>query len=128
MTDAASQPLPPPSRRLVFDGPLTIYDAGALKVRLQAALQQADDDGMELDLAQVSEIDTAGLQLLLLTRRESQRLRRPLHIVAASAAVREAIGFCHLVDFFGEALAISDTQAESRPESHPAELPALSCS
>lgn len=96
----------PPSRaqRLVFDGQLTIYDAAALKTRLQAALEQADEDGLELDLAQVAEIDTAGLQLLLLARRESQRLQRPLRIVGASAALREVVGFCHLGDFFGETL------------------------
>lgn len=104
MTAAA---VPSPSlraQRLVFDGQLTIYDAGALKARLQAALEQADGNGLELDLAQVAEIDTAGLQLLLLARRESQRLQRPLRIVAASAALREVVEFCHLGDFFGEAL------------------------
>ncbi|MBB5213437.1 STAS domain-containing protein [Parapusillimonas granuli] len=104
MTTAA---VPSPSlraQRLVFDGQLTIYDAGVLKTRLQAALEQAGDGGLELDLDQVSEIDTAGLQLLLLARRESRRLQRPLRIVAASAALREVVGFCRLGDFFGETL------------------------
>lgn len=108
MINAALPPLPSPPGRLVLDGPLTIYDAGALKLPLQAGLEQAGADGLELDLAGVTEVDLAGLQLLVLARRESQRLRRPLRIVAASATVREVIGFCRLDDFFGEALE-SDT-------------------
>jgi len=125
MNDAAPQSPPPCSRRLVVDGPLTIYDACALKIRLQTALEQTDGDGLELDLSQVSEIDTAGLQLLLLAQRESQRRRRPLRIIAASEAVLDVIGFCHLADFFGEAPA-PPAQAESRPEPGRAELPASS--
>jgi len=127
MNDAAPQSPPPCSRRLVVDGPLTIYDACALKIRLQTALEQTDGDGLELDLSQVSEIDTAGLQLLLLAQRESRRRRRALRIVAASETVLEVIGFCHLADFFGEAPA-PPAHAERRPEPGRAELPALSSS
>jgi len=103
MTEAVSQSLPPRPQRLAFEGPLTVYDAGAFKTRLQAMLEQTDVEGLELDLSQVTEIDTAGLQLLLLAQRESQRLQRPLRIVA-SVSVREIIGFYHLDDFFSEAL------------------------
>jgi len=103
MTEAVLQPFPSRFQRLVFEGPLTIYDAGTLKVQLQAMLEKTEGDGLELDLAQVTEIDTAGLQLLLLAQRESQRLQRPLRIVA-SVSVREIIGFYHLDDFFSEAL------------------------
>ena len=127
MTEAVLQPFPSRFQRLVFEGPLTIYDAGTLKVQLQAMLEKTEGDGLELDLAQVTEIDTAGLQLLLLTQRESQRQRRALRIVAASETVLEIIGFCHLADFFDTAPA-PPAQAESRPEPGRAELPALSSS
>lgn len=96
----------PPSgaQRLVFDGPLTIYDAASVKGRLQAALDHEDASALELELSQVTEIDTAGLQLLMLARLESQRLKRPLRIVTPNAAVKDAIAFCRLEAFFGDAL------------------------
>ncbi|NLC37175.1 MAG: STAS domain-containing protein [Alcaligenaceae bacterium] len=99
-TNAPSQ-----ASRLTLEGDLTIYEASLHKARLQAALEQADEDGLELDLSRVAEIDTAGLQILLLARRESQRLQLPLRITGVSGAVRDAIGFCRLDAFFGESLA-----------------------
>jgi anti-anti-sigma factor len=50
-------------------GELTIHAAAEQKARLVGALEQAD--GLRLDLAQVSELDSAGLQILLLLRREA---------------------------------------------------------
>lgn len=105
MTIATLTSQPSGARRLAFNGPLTIYDAEAIKAHLHAALQQTKGVPLELDLAAVTDIDLAGLQLLLLARRESLRLELPLRIIAASAAVREVIGFCHLGDFFGDTLA-----------------------
>ena len=46
--------------RLVVQGPLTIYDAQALKNRLLELLSEVPLQALELDLAQVPEIDTSG--------------------------------------------------------------------
>ncbi len=97
--------LPPSTvKRLVLNGALSIYDASAVKTELQAALEQADGVGLELDVANVTEIDLAGLQLLILARRECLRLQCDLRIVGTGEAVREAVSFCNLGDFFGPAL------------------------
>ena len=61
----------PTKERLSLSDDLTIYHALAQKALLLAALDGADE--LELDLAQVSEIDTAGLQLLILLKKEAQR-------------------------------------------------------
>ena len=103
MTETISKSSPPRSRRLLHTGPLTVYDADAFKIQLQAMLEHPDAGDWEMDLAQVTEVDTAGLQLLLLAQRESRRQRRTLRI-AASAAVLEIIRFCELDDFFRDAL------------------------
>ncbi|WP_404298928.1 lipid asymmetry maintenance protein MlaB [Alicycliphilus denitrificans] len=99
MTDISLHTPAPGLQRLVLQGPLTIYDASDLKTRLLDGLQ--DGQVIELDLAQVPEIDTSGVQLLLLLEREVQRLGGRLHITAVSGAVREVLDFCRLGARFG---------------------------
>lgn len=81
--------------RLVLRDNLTIYNAQSIKDQLLQALH-ATSHGVELDLTHVPEIDTAGVQLLLMFQRESQRLGRYGGIVSASPAVREALTFCRI--------------------------------
>jgi len=83
------------------DGELTIYRAAELKPLLLAL--PPGDGAIELDLAQVSEIDTAGVQLLLLARREAQALSRPWQIGARSAAVDDALALLGLRHLTGAA-------------------------
>ena len=75
--------------RLAVDGAMTVYEAGESKGELLAAL--ADGGGLEIDLAGVEEIDTAGLQLLVLTQREGRRTGKPVRLADPSAAVLEAL-------------------------------------
>lgn len=93
------------NHRLTVLEEMTIYHAVDLKQRLITALQA--NDGLELDLAQVSEIDTAGLQLLILAKREAARHGKSMKIVAHSPAVQEIIDFCQLATFFGDPLVIT---------------------
>ncbi|MFN0301062.1 MAG: lipid asymmetry maintenance protein MlaB [Burkholderiales bacterium] len=79
---------------------MTIYTAAAIKTTLLAALHSGDTT---LDLAQVSEIDTAGLQLLFLARREGAARGTPVRFVNPSRAVLELFTLCHLTDAFGAA-------------------------
>lgn len=101
---------PPPNdaaatgRLLVIDTPMTIYNASELKPRLLAALEAASV--LELDLSHVGELDTAGFQLLVLAKNESQRLGRTLRIVSHSPAVREVIDFYNMAAFFGDPMVI----------------------
>lgn len=91
--------------RLTLSADLTIYNAIEAKHQLIDAVQAAQT--LELDLAQVGEMDTAGFQLLVLAKRESQKLGRTLRIVAHSPAVREVIEFYNMVAFFGDPLVIT---------------------
>lgn len=91
--------------RLSFVEDLTIYHALEQKQTLIAALDAAE--GLELDLSQVAEIDTAGLQLLILAKREAARLNKRLAIVAHSPVVSQTLDFCNLTAFFGDPVVIT---------------------
>ena len=79
---------------------MTIYTALELKDRLLAPLDQCA--GMEIDLAGVNEIDSAGLQLLVLTKNEAKARGKTLSISGHSPAVLEILDLCNLESFFGD--------------------------
>ena len=61
--------------RLQISGELTIYDAVALHRALLESLGACDS--LELDLAAVTDLDAAGLQQLMLLRREARATGKP---------------------------------------------------
>ena len=92
------------SRRLTVTEDLTIYHALDQKSTQLDALATSDE--LELDLLPVSEMDTAGLQLLILLKKEAQRSGKRVSIVAHSQAVRAVIDFCNLATELGDPLVI----------------------
>ena len=59
------------------------------------------DGELELDLGGVTEIDTAGVQLLVALRKEAERMGCVCHLAGSDEAVREAfgtLGLGHLLD------------------------------
>lgn len=67
---------PATATRVEVAGELTVHTAADQKARLVTALEQAD--ALEVDLAGVTELDTAGLQVLLLLRQEAAAAGKPL--------------------------------------------------
>lgn len=94
----------PEVAHLALEANLTIYNAVDLKRQLLEALRASQ--GLDLDLSRVAEMDTAGFQLLVLAKRESQRLGRSLRIVGHSPAVQEVIEFFNMAAYFGDPLVI----------------------
>ena len=90
--------------RLTVDGDLTIYHAAEIRQRLIDGVR--GNGVLELDLSHVGEIDTAGLQVLALAKRESHHLDHVLRIVDHSPVVRETIEFLNMAAFFGDPLLI----------------------
>ena len=88
---------------------MTIYHAEGLRTELLAGL--AGSTAVELDLSQVAEIDTSGIQLLMLAKRESLKQGKTLSIVAHSPAVQEMLDFYNLAAFFGDPLVIPAPKA-----------------
>lgn len=86
---------------LSCSGELTIYEAAELQQALLASL--AESDSIDLDLAAVSELDTAGFQQLLLLQREALAVAKPMRIRAHSAATREVFDLLCADALFQEA-------------------------
>ncbi len=104
MTAFATQALTNGASRLMVDGEMTIYNALEVKEHLIGAVRGCDM--LEVDLSHVSQIDTSGLQLLLLAKQESARLEKVLNITAHSDAVRELIDFYNVAAYFGDPVII----------------------
>lgn len=83
---------------LRIGGDMTIYQAAGLKEELLQALAGAG--GLELDLSDVSEIDTAGVQLLMLARNTALANGQVLRLLAPSAAVQEVLATFNLAAWF----------------------------
>lgn len=75
--------------RLHVAGEMTIYSALELKPRLLGSLAQCDM--LEIHASEVTEVDTAGLQLLLLAKREARSLGKQIQVLAQSQAMEEAL-------------------------------------
>ena len=95
---STKEPAPPPIPRLRIEGDMTVFRAAELKPQV---LAEVPPQAIELD--GVTEIDTAGVQLLLLACREARAGCRELRLLAPSNAVAAAIDLLHLRPTFGEA-------------------------
>jgi anti-anti-sigma regulatory factor len=84
---------------------MTIYRAAELKERLIDALGEADAV-LEVDLSGVTEIDTAGVQLLMLTKREADAGGRRLQLLSHSRAVATVFELLNLAGFFGDPILV----------------------
>ncbi|MBW8897717.1 MAG: STAS domain-containing protein [Massilia sp.] len=79
---------------LAVEGEMTIYRAAELKPALLDAVRTQDEP--TFDLASVTEFDSAGAQLLLVARREAERLGKRLELRRASPAVCDAFALLGL--------------------------------
>jgi anti-sigma B factor antagonist len=91
-----------------IEGEMTIYNALELKDKLLALLDQCAH--MEIDLAGVIEIDSAGLQLLVMAKNEARARGKTLHICRHSPAVLEVLDICNLEGFFGDPVLIHSSE------------------
>ena len=84
---------------------LTIYNALDVKKKLGKHLGKAPE--MELDLSGINEIDSAGLQLFILLKREAKKECRVLRLVAHSPAVMDIIDTYGMAAYFGDPMVMN---------------------
>ena len=90
---------------LCLDGEVTIYRAAELRDTLLSTISKlAPGEALELDLAEVSEIDSAGVQLLMAARKTAQASSRELRLTRHSPAVLEVFELLDLAAHFGDQL------------------------
>lgn len=101
--------------RLSLQGEMTIYHAQEMKTHFLGALEEAES--MQLDLAKVIEIDSAGIQQLILLKREAVRMGKTLTVSMHSGATMELIDLFNLSGFFGDPMLIPGQDRTTRRKS-----------
>jgi anti-anti-sigma factor len=94
---------------LQIEGELSIYRADELKHALIEPLKS--NVRLVVNLAAVTELDTCGLQLLMLAKRTAAKLGCELELVAHSPAVLEVFELLNVAVFFGDHLVIPPSAA-----------------
>lgn len=97
---------------LRIEGEMTIYRAAELKQTLLASLDQAEE--LEVDLTAVTELDTAGVQILILAKQQALARQRKLRLIAHSPAVLDVLELLNLAAYFGDPLVIPSRFAAGR--------------
>ncbi|WP_395702306.1 lipid asymmetry maintenance protein MlaB [Aquabacterium sp.] len=91
---------------ICITGEMTIYRAAELKPLLLQALADGDGAPIEIDLAEVSEFDAAGLQLLMAAKTAATAAGRALRLQGHSPAVLDVFELLDVAAFFGDPLLI----------------------
>jgi len=89
---------------LRVQGELNIYRAAELKEALLARL--APGTALQIDLSGVTELDTAGLQVLMLAKSTARALGGDMNLVAHSPAVVDVLELLNLSAWFGDQVVI----------------------
>lgn len=100
MSVVTMTPRPDQPCSFVIEGEMNIYTALALKDRLLSPLDQCTD--LQFDLSGVTEIDSAGVQLLVLVKNECGARGKELRITGHSAPVKEIMDLYNLESFLGD--------------------------
>jgi anti-sigma B factor antagonist len=90
---------------LHIEGAMTISNAAALKKDLIKHMAKPGEH--EIVLTDVSEMDTAGMQLLMLAKRQATRHDTPLRLTGHSPAVLGVMDTYNLAAYFGDPIWIS---------------------
>lgn len=89
---------------------LTIYEVAEWAPRLGNWLLQSQSR-LEIDLASIEEIDSAGVQLLALLKAESLRQGKTLSLLNHSAPVQQLFVRMGVVGLFGDPLVLTGENA-----------------
>lgn len=99
---------------MALAGEMNIYHANEIKQAIANAMEKCAE--LEINLARVTEMDTAGIQLLILAKREMAGRRKTLRLSEHSPAVLEVMELYDLAAVFGDPLVIRAGRARSGAE------------
>lgn len=83
---------------------MTIYTAAQYKDELLSYFPDCQE--IEIDLSEVTEMDSAGLQILLLLEAEAGKVKKELHFTNHSQPVTDVIELLDLAAHFGDPIII----------------------
>jgi len=84
--------------RIRIEEELTIYTASVVGATIRDAM--ASHDSVAIDLTGVTEIDTAGLQLLLVAKKEALLRQRLVKFIGHNRVIAECLLLVNLANFF----------------------------
>lgn len=90
--------------RLSIAEEMTIYSAAAMKDELLGHLSK--NQSLEISLNAVSELDSAGLQIMMMLRQEAQHAGKQLAFIEHSQAVIDVVELLNLAGHFGDPIII----------------------
>lgn len=90
--------------RIAIEGELSIFTAVSIRERLLEALDEGTE--IEVNLSKVSEMDSAGVQLMIAAKREAAERNKPLCFTGHSSAVIDILDLCDLSGHFGDPVLI----------------------
>ena len=93
------------SHTLRIEGELTIYRAAELKETLLAAV--AAHAALDVDLTAVTELDTAGVQMLLVAKRSAAASGHAMRLMGHSAPVIDVFEHLDLSKHFSDPIVLS---------------------
>lgn len=93
-----------------IDGEMTIYNAALIREKLFPVLQDSRD--LVIHLANVTEIDSAGVQLLMLAKKDRATNDLTLCLTDHSDAVLDVFELMGLVSYFNDPVVLSGEKGE----------------
>lgn len=92
---------------VLIEDNMTIYEASEQKTQLLKALRKVKkNQQMEIDLSNVNEMDTAGIQVLLLLKKVAENGKKIVLLIAHSPASLDVIDRYNLAAYFGDPVII----------------------
>ena len=89
---------------LPIEGEMTIFFAQELREAIMPMI--AGNDDIDINLSRVTEVDAAGMQLMISAKLEAVLHGKMLRYSQHSQAVLDMIDLCNLGSFFGDQLVI----------------------
>lgn len=96
-------------QQLTLQSELTIFNANEQKGKLLNFLGSGNE--LEINLSQVDELDTAGLQLLILAKRQAMQQGKTLNFTMHSKEVVDILELAKLTSTFGDQVILVHNEA-----------------
>lgn len=92
---------------LTIPADMTIYEAGEIKDLFANAL--VEDKNINVNLSNVSEIDSAGLQLMVSLKKEAEEKEKAVQFASHSTAVIGLLDLYGMTSYFGDPVVMDKT-------------------
>lgn len=97
---------------MTVEDEMTIYNASELQAKIFPLL--SDPRELEIDLENVSEIDSAGVQLLMLARKDRAERGQVLTLTKHSSAVFDVFELMDLLAYFKDPVILPGVKGDKR--------------